>query len=242
MEEIKKLVKSAAKITVLTGAGMSTESGIPDFRSPGGIWSRYKTVTLQEFIEDEEKRRYYWRYKSDTIPSMLKAKPNEAHRALGRLDQDGRLFYLITQNIDGLDERGGVAKERIINIHGTNLEAVCLTCGRIFEISGILKEMEPCDYNPLCSDCGGLVKPNTVSFGQQLKAEHLDLSHKAAMECDLFLALGSSLVVFPAASFVEVAYRAGKPVIIINRDATPYDSLAAFKLTDSLAEVLPKLI
>ncbi len=242
MKEIRELIKKSKSITVLTGAGISTESGISDFRSPGGVWSKYKTVTLQEFISDEEKRKYYWRYKSDTIHSMLKSEPNAAHNALGRLDEEGRLLYLLTQNIDGLHERGGVNEKRIVNLHGTNLEAVCLSCNKILDIKSVLEKIDDCNYDPKCEICDGLVKPNTVSFGQNLNPDHLMIAERATKECDLFMALGSSLVVFPVCSFVEMAHQSDKPIIIINRDPTPYDNLTTYKLSDSLGEIFPKLI
>ncbi|MDY6935823.1 MAG: Sir2 family NAD-dependent protein deacetylase [Spirochaetota bacterium] len=240
--EIKRLIHNSNKITVLTGAGISTESGISDFRSPGGVWSQYKTVTLQEFLSDSEKRRYYWRYKSDTIPSMINAEPNPAHFALGKLDKDGRLFWLLTQNIDGLHEKGGVAEERIVNLHGTNMKAICWSCKKIFNIEDVFDQIAEFDYDPRCVDCNGYIKPNTVSFGQNLNPDHISLAEKASKECDLFMSLGSSLVVFPVCSFVEVAYHNKRPIIIINRDPTPYDKYAAYKLSDSLAEILPTLI
>ena len=210
----RELIQKSYKITVLTGAGISTESGISDFRSPGGVWNKYKPITLQEFISDKENRKYYWKYKSETIPPMLKAKPNPAHLALGKLYKEGRLFWLLTQNIDGLHEKGGVDKKRIVNLHGSNLEAICLTCKKILDIKTVLERISECDYDPSCTDCNGLIKPNTVSFGQNLDPEHLRVAEKASKECDLFMVLGSSLLVYPACSFVEVAYQSHKPIII----------------------------
>jgi NAD-dependent deacetylase len=242
LKKLKELIHRSNKITILTGAGISTESGIADYRSPGGIWEQYKYVTLQEIMSDTEKREYYWRYKKETIPTMANAEPNEAHKAIGRLDKTGRLYYLLTQNIDGLHEKGGVSGERIINLHGTNLEAICLSCKKIYDINKILAGLEDCDFDPRCTECGGIIKPNTVSFGQNLNPMHLEIAGKASMECDLFVALGSSLVVQPVCSFVEVAHHYHKPIIIINRDPTPYDDYADFKLTDSLAEILPNIL
>ncbi len=176
LSNVKELVRKSNKITILTGAGISTESGIADYRSPGGIWEQYKYVTLQEILSDIEKRKYYWRYKQETIPPMFKAEPNAAHKAIGKLDKEGRLFYLLTQNIDGLHEKGGVSVDRIINLHGTNLEAVCLSCKTIYDMNNILGKLKECDYDPRCEnkDCGGIIKPNTVSFGQNLNPKHLE--------------------------------------------------------------------
>lgn len=242
LEKAKQLVAQSNKITILTGAGMSTESGIADFRSPGGVWSQFKMVTIQEFMSSKQKRIYYWKYKSETIPSMLSAKPNPAHLSLGRLDEQGKLHYLLTQNIDGLEERGGVRKEKILALHGTNSEAICLRCKDIQAIQPVLERINKGEEEPLCQKCGGWLKPNTVSFGQSLNQEHLMIADRAATECDLFMALGSSLIVTPAASFVHVAHQAGVPILIINRDPTPYDTIAEVKLNHSLAKVLPELI
>ncbi len=226
----------------MTGAGISTDSGIPDFRSRGGVWSTYKTVTLQEFIQDSEKRKYYWRYKADTIPSMLTAEPNPSHDAVAALDRSGKLLCLITQNIDGLHEKSGIRPEKIIRLHGTNREAVCLACGDIQPIEKLLELLPGSDYEPRCSECGGFIKPNTVSFGQNLNRDDLIAADKAARECDLFMALGSSLQVQPASSFVSIARDAGKPVVIINRDETVYDSIAEVSIHGSLSEILPEII
>jgi NAD-dependent deacetylase len=241
---VKELINKSGKITVLTGAGISTESGISDYRSPGGIWSQYKAVYIQELISDIQQRKNYWHYKAETIPYMISAEPNEAHKAIGRLDKQGKLHYLLTQNIDGLHEKGGVSPDRIINLHGTNLEAICWTCKKIYDIQKVLSRLEECDYDPRCvkEGCDGFIKPNTVSFGQNLDPENLNISEQAIIDCDLFMALGSSLVVQPVCSFVQVAADLRKPIIIINRDSTPYDDLAKFKLTDSLAKILPEIV
>jgi len=242
IEEVKSLIRRSGRITVLTGAGISTESGIPDFRSPGGIWSRYTTVTIQEFLSDPEKRKYYWRYKAETIPLMLRTKPNPAHHALGKLDKKGKLFWLLTQNVDGLHEQGGVREEKIVNLHGTNREGICLSCGKKYDILALVERVKAGDEEPRCDECSGFLKPNTVSFGQGLNPEHLAIADRASRECDLFMALGSSLVVSPACHFVEIAHSSGHPVVIINRDETPYDAIATCVLHGSLAAVLPELI
>jgi NAD-dependent deacetylase len=243
LKSVKELIKKSNKITILTGAGISTESGISDYRSPGGIWSQYKTVYIQELISDIQQRRNYWHYKAETIPDMIRAKSNEAHKAIGRLDRQGKLHYLLTQNIDGLHEKGGVSPDRVINLHGTNLEAICWTCKKIYDIEIVLARLNECDYDPRCEEnCDGFLKPNTVSFGQNLNPDHLRISGQAIINCDLFMALGSSLVVQPVCSFVQVAADHNKPIIIINREQTPYDNLAEFKLTNSLAEILPEII
>jgi NAD-dependent deacetylase len=238
----KKLIADSAGITVLTGAGISTESGIPDFRSPGGIWSRYSTVTLREFTTEPQKRRYYWKYKAQTIPAMLEARPNTAHKALAALEAQGKLLCLLTQNIDGLHEKSGIPPQKIVRLHGTNSEAVCLSCGRILPIREVLRRLQEGEEDPHCGGCGGLLKPNTISFGQKLKQEDIMRAGQATEECDLFISLGSSLQVYPACGFVELASRLGKPLIIINRDPTQFDHLAAFRFNADLGRILPLLI
>jgi NAD-dependent deacetylase len=240
--QAKKLIADSAGITVLTGAGISTESGIPDFRSPGGIWSRYSTVTLREFTADPQKRRYYWKYKAQTIPAMLEARPNTAHKALAALEAQGKLLCLLTQNIDGLHEKSGIPPQKIVRLHGTNSEAVCLSCGRILPIREVLRRLQEGEEDPHCGGCGGLLKPNTISFGQKLKQEDIMRAGQATEECDLFISLGSSLQVYPACGFVELASRLGKPLIIINRDPTQFDHLAAFRFSADLGQILPLLI
>src|SRR5208337_2469628 len=242
LTDIKKLIQESDKITVLSGAGMSTESGIPDYRSPGGVWSRHKIVTIQEFISSREMRRLYWQLKLETTPQMLEAEPNPAHLSLGRLDRQGKLFWLLTQNIDGLHERGGVSPDKIVNLHGTDREAICLSCKKKYEIVPLLERVSQGFEDLICDACGGFLKPNTVSFGQSLDPEHLVIADRASRECDLFMALGSSLVVSPACNFVEVAYQNQKPIVIINRDETPFDGIATAKMIDSLAQILPELI
>ncbi|MBN1798747.1 MAG: Sir2 family NAD-dependent protein deacetylase [Spirochaetales bacterium] len=239
--QAKELINKSQQITVLTGAGISTESGISDFRSPGGVWSRYKAVTLQEFTSSLEKRKYYWQYKAETIPAMLKAKSNSAHKSLVQLDTRGKLLCLLTQNIDGLHEKSGISRKKIVRLHGTNSEAVCLSCADIIPIQKVMIRIEQGETDPHCEVCGGLLKPNTISFGQRLREQDLIRASRATEQCDLFMALGSSLQVYPACGFVELATQLNKPLIIINRDPTPFDHLAAFCFSATLGQILPVL-
>ncbi len=239
IEEMREMVHGSAAAAVLTGAGISTESGISDFRSPGGVWSTYRAVTIQEFLADQEKRKYYWRYKYETIPGMLEGEPNSAHMALGDFYRRGKLSMLITQNIDGLHEKGGVGREKIINIHGTNSEAVCLSCGEVTGIMPVLERITRGEEVPLCLKCGGFLKPNTISFGQNLVHEDLLKAERSVQACGLFMALGSSLIVQPACSLVDIARKHGKKIIIINRDETPYDHMADCRHPGPLGIVLP---
>ncbi len=173
---------------------------------------------------------------------MVRAKPNTAHEAIGSLDRKGRLLALITQNIDNLHEQGGARSDKIIRLHGTNSEAVCLSCGDIRPIEEVLAVIAEVEFEPMCARCAGFIKPNTISFGQSLRAEDLAAAEKATRECDLFMALGSSLQVQPASSFVGLAYDSGKPVVIINRDGTPYDDIAEISIRGSLSSILPQVL
>jgi NAD-dependent deacetylase len=217
------LIEKHQKILCLTGAGISTESGIRDYRSQGGLWKEYHPVTLQEFLDSEEMRIEYWRRKKETFPSMQSAQPNQGHLAIAELEARGKLLGLITQNIDGLHTKAGSSK--IIEIHGTNMETICLSC-QIVEPSEktlIRLETEPA---PRCLKCEGLLKPNTISFGQNLRAEDLQQSFQWAKQCDLMLCIGSSLVVEPAASIPVRAKQCGAKLVILNAESTPLDSFA----------------
>ena len=225
--EAQRLLAASRRAVAFTGAGVSTASGVPDFRSPGGIWSRYQPVTIQEFVASEDARRAYWRYKKETYRDFAAARPNAAHHALARLEQGGRLLAVITQNIDGL--------------HGTNRRVVCLECGRRYAASLIQDRLLAGCEVPLCDGCGGILKAATVSFGQPVPQEAWAEAWRLATGCDLLLVLGSSLVVHPAAALPGAAASAGAAVVIVNREATPLDALAAHVLRGAVEEILPVL-
>lgn len=234
------LLRRARRVVALTGAGLSTESGIPDFRSPGGVWERFRPVEYQEFLRDHGARTEHWRYKRATVPAMLAATPNAAHHALAAAEGAGRLEAVITQNIDGLHQRAG--SRRVVELHGTNLETECLKCAGRAPIHESLARMDAGEAVPICARCGGWLKPATVSFGQALPAAVLQEAVGLAGSADCFLALGSSLLVHPAASLVGVAKQAGAGVIIINLTATPYDRLADVVISARVGEVLPPIV
>lgn len=234
------LLKRARRAVALTGAGLSTESGIPDFRSPGGVWERFRPIEYQEFLASHEARAEHWRYKQATVPVMLAAPPNAAHVALADLETAGRLCAVITQNIDALHQRAG--SRRVLELHGTNLETTCLQCATRAPIAEALAQLDTGVDVPACVRCGGWLKPATVSFGQALPADLLQEAATLARESDCLLALGSSLLVHPAASLAGLAKQHGAALIIINLTATPYDQQADMVVHGKLGEVLPAIV
>lgn len=239
-EQLKTLIDHSTRITVLTGAGISTDSGISDYRSQGGLWDRFQPVTLQEFLADEGARELYWERKKFMFAQMREAAPNAAHRALARLEARGLLLGLITQNIDGLHALAGSRK--ICEIHGTNREVVCLDCGAIGPFDPVYARLLAGEKAPRCLACQGLLKPNTISFGQSLNPDALRQALAWARQCDLMLVVGSSLVVEPAASLPRTAKEEGAAIAILNREPTPLDKLADITFHEALAPVLEQAI
>jgi NAD-dependent deacetylase len=228
----------------LTGAGISTDSGIPDFRGPNGIWTRdpeaAKLVTLDAYVADPEVRRRAWRSRRDH--PAWSAAPNKAHHALVDLERAGRLHAIVTQNIDGLHQRAGSDPERVIEIHGTIYGVTCLTCGDRTTMAEALDRVDAGEPDPDCKRCGGILKSATIAFGQQLDPATLRRAVAAAQTADLLLAVGTSLSVHPAAGLVEIAARTGARVVIVNASPTPYDALADTVLREPIGTVLPTLV
>jgi NAD-dependent deacetylase len=237
-----KLFKDADRITAFTGAGISTESGISDFRSPGGVWDRYRVVTLQEFLLSHEARVEYWSMKKDLYNEMKAAKPNKAHRALAELEKMGRLKCLITQNIDGLHQDSGSSPDIVVELHGTNRKALCLKCGKSWPIEDIQVRLEAGDLDPQCEHCKGFIKPATISFGQTMPELEMIRAYECASQCSLFMMIGSSLQVEPAASIPRVAHSAGAKLIFINRTNTPWDYLATVVFRENAGDVLDEIV
>ncbi|MEU7476050.1 Sir2 family NAD-dependent protein deacetylase [Lentzea sp. NPDC042327] len=239
----RALVASAHRITVLTGAGVSTDSGIPDFRDPGGVWARDadagRGATLSSYLADAEVRRRTWRSRLDH--PVWTATPNAAHRALVELERSGRLRTVVTQNVDGLHQKAGSDPHRVLELHGTLHATVCLDCGATGPMRDALKRVADGEAEPACVRCGGVLKSATVSFGQELDGEVLRRARLAALDCDLLLVAGTSLSVQPAAGLVALAAKAGARVVICNDEPTPYDSLAAVVVREPVGEVLPDL-
>ena len=236
------LLKEARNIAVFTGAGISTDSGIADFRSPGGVWDRYRIVTFQEFLSSAEARREYWAMKRELFKEISGAKPNRAHTAIAELYKAGNLKCVITQNIDGLHQAGGCPPEAVIELHGTNLKARCLECGRTWPYEEIQERLEAGDLEPRCTDCKGLIKPATVSFGQSMPEEELKRAFECTIKCDLMFMIGSSLQVEPAASIPHAAHRAGAKLIFINHTPTPWDHIAEVLFNENASEVMGELV
>jgi len=240
--QLAEMIRKAGDIVVFTGAGISTESGISDYRSKGGRWQRFQPVTIQEFQANEEKRKEYWRMKLDLLESLKDAEPNDGHKAIAELEKRGKLKGLITQNIDGLHRAAGNSKEKTIEIHGTNLETVCLSCADLRPWQEVYQELRKGIEVPLCAKCDGFLKPNTISFGQQLDQVLLQKAFDWASTCDLLLAVGSTLVVEPAASIPRTAKSSGAALCIVTLSETPLDSMADLKITESSGFLLKDVI
>ena len=223
---------------VFTGAGISTESGIPDFRSPGGIWSRTTPIDFRSFLASEEARRESWRRKIEIDRDMSRAVPNRGHLAVAELARRGAVLAVVTQNIDGLHQQSGVAEELLIELHGNGTYARCLRCGERYELEPILSAFRVDETLPHCSRCGGIVKTATVSFGQAMPEEAMRRAEAASRDCDLFLVIGSSLVVYPAAALPGMAKASGASLVILNRDPTDYDALADLVLHREIGATL----
>ena len=238
------LLANAGRVTVLTGAGVSTDSGIPDFRGPDGLWTRnpdaQRYVDFDLYRRDADVRRESWRRRA-AHPALI-ASPNAAHRAVAGLYEQGRLRALLTQNIDGLHQRAGVPDERVVEVHGSIRDTECLDCGERRPMSEALARVHAGEADPECSDCGGMLKSGTVFFGQPLDATVLRRAVDAARDCDLFLAVGTSLSVQPVASLTGLAASHGAPVVIVNASPTPYDELAAAVIREPIGTVLPQLL
>ena len=238
----RRFVAEASRIVGFTGAGISTESGVPDFRSPGGVWSRNRIVDFQEFVSSETGRIEYWRQKALSWPAMRDAQPNAGHRAFVQLHGQGRLDALITQNIDRLHQRSGLPAEKVLELHGTTTEAACLDCDDRTPMDEACRRVEEGEKAPRCRACGGFLKPATISFGQAMPHDVVTQAAVAAEACDLLLAVGSSLVVEPAASIPRVARQAGARLIIVNRETTPLDGIAHAVVRGEIGAVLPELV
>jgi NAD-dependent deacetylase len=243
-DDVRAWLTAARRVTVLTGAGISTESGIPDFRGPQGVWTKNPAAqnlfTLQNYVADPAVRRLAWRNRRDH-PAWA-AEPNAGHRALVGLERAGRLRAIITQNIDGLHQRAGSDPSSVIEIHGTLYDVECLDCGRRTSMRENLDRVEAGDDDPSCLVCGGIQKAATISFGQALRPDVLRQATLAAADCDVLLAIGTTLQVQPAAGLAEVAVRAGARLVIVNLDATPYDPIAHAIVRDKIGAVLPRLV
>ena len=244
VEQIASWIRAANRVVVLTGAGISTESGIPDFRGPQGVWTKNpeaeKMATLEHYIGDREIRVRAWRSRADH--EAWRAEPNAGHVALAELERKGKLHTLVTQNVDGLHQMAGTSPDKIIEIHGTMREVMCMSCGERAPMERALARVRAGEEDPPCRTCGGILKSATISFGQQLVQDDLQRAYLAAEGSDLFLAVGTSLVVYPVADLPRVALEAGAHLVIFNAEETPYDRAAHAVVRDRIGDVLPTIV
>ncbi len=224
INELKKLVSVSKRIVFFTGAGISTESGISDYRSQGGVYERYRPVTIQEFMESEASRIEFWNRKKEFYRQLKSAQPNAGHITMAQIEKQGKALGVITQNIDGLHQAAG--SQKVLEIHGTNKEVICLSCGEITPSEKSEQKLLAGEEILLCETCGGLLKTNTISFGQELNPAVLQQAFAWSKNCDLMIAVGSTLVVEPAASIPRRAKEYGAKLVIINRETTPLYTVA----------------
>ncbi len=243
LERARALIEASRRIVLLTGAGISTESGIPDYRGPQGVWTKNpeaeKLATLQYYVSDPEIRKRAWQRRLQS--EALVAEPNVGHHAIVALERSGKLHALVTQNIDGLHQKAGSSPRLVIEIHGTIHEVVCLDCDERAPMQRALDRVRAGEEDPACRSCGGILKSATISFGQSLVQEDLIRCQRAALQCDLLIAIGSTLAVMPVAGIVPLAKQAGARLIIINGEATDMDELADVTLRGRIGELLPQL-
>jgi NAD-dependent deacetylase len=228
----------ARRVVVFTGAGISTDSGIPDFRSPGGIWTRMAPIDFSEFLRSAEMRKEAWRRRFAMEETFASVKPNAGHIAVADLVRRGLVTHVITQNIDNLHQDSGVPEKQIVELHGNTRYAKCLTCGRRMNLEPIRAHFEMHGEAPDCPDCGGLMKTATISFGQAMPEHEMERATEATLACDFFLVLGSSLVVYPAAGFPVMAKRNRAKLVIVNREATEQDEIADLALHSEIGPTL----
>ena len=244
IDAVREWIDHAERIVVLTGAGISTDSGIPDFRGPQGLWTKNpeaeKMATLQVYMADPEVRKRSWRWRLETVAT--KRKPNIGHESLVALERQGRLHTLVTQNVDGLHQAAGSDPNRIVEIHGTLHEVECLSCHERAPMSRALDRVLAGEYDPQCRSCGGILKSATISFGQGLVSEDLQRADDAARACDLLLAIGTTLAVYPIAAMVPTAKEAGARIVILNGESTEMDPIADALLQGSISEILPRIV
>ena len=242
LEIFQNILSESSNTVVFTGAGISTESGIPDFRSPTGIWTKNKPIEFKDFLSSEDIRVEFWKRKFAVDLTISKAKPNAGHMIISELNHIGKVSKIITQNIDNLHQISGVPEENVIELHGNTTFAKCLDCDLRYELNSIKKLFEQTNVPPYCKNCSGIIKTATISFGQPMPKEEMLKAEKASLSCDLFITIGSSLQVYPAASFPLVAKKNGSKLVILNREGTDLDRYADLVIHDEIGEFLSKSI
>jgi len=241
LEVFATRLKNSGSIVFFTGAGISTESGVPDFRSPGGVWTKYQPVLFQDFLASESARVQHWQLKKATYELFKTVKPNLAHYAICEFEKRGQLLGLITQNIDGLHKIAGTSDDKLVELHGTDRWVTCLECGKGYEPADVYEKLGEEFTAPTCNDCGGFLKSANVSFGQSMPVEAMQRAQRWSEHADIFIVLGSSLQVQPAASFPVIAQRRGALLAIVNRDPTPLDDIADFVDHGAIGEFFSRL-
>ncbi|MEO1321554.1 MAG: Sir2 family NAD-dependent protein deacetylase [Pseudomonadota bacterium] len=236
-ETLAKHIDAADRVVIFTGAGISTESGIPDFRSPGGVWSKMQPIYFQDFVNDREARREGWRRVFERSAGWTGADPNIGHRAVAKLVEMGKVTSVVTQNVDNLHQDGGVPDEKVIEVHGNASYAKCLNCGKRHSYETLRPRWEA-DEDITCDFCGGLVKSATISFGQAMPEDKMLFAQSEAESCDLMIAIGSSLVVYPAANIPLIAKQSGAKYVIINREETEHDAYADLVLNTEIGPLM----
>ena len=239
---LRKMIHDSRRIVVFTGAGISTESGIPDFRGPKGVWKTQTPIDFNDFIASEEVRRESWRRKFSGESRMDGAEPNVGHHAVTALVKAGKVTHIITQNVDGLHQKSGTPEQQVIELHGNAGYARCLSCHKRYELDHIRRIFFAEDRLPACADCGGIIKTATISFGQSMPVADMQRAEEATLECDLFIVIGSSLVVYPAAGFPQLARRNGARLVIINEQETDLDAWCDLVLHERIGPVLSMVI
>lgn len=242
IERLKRILAVTRRAVVFTGAGISTESGIPDFRSPSGLWTRMKPIQFQDFVGSREIRREAWTRRFEGEDTIGKAQPNAGHRAVAKLVERGVVSAVVTQNIDGLHQMGGVPEDRLIEVHGTTRYCKCLSCGRRYENDVVRQMWAETRDAPDCTVCGGIIKAATISFGQAMPEDEMERATEEALLCDVMLAIGSSLVVYPAAGVPRIAKQNGAMFVILNREETEMDQLADVVINAEIGPVLSAVV
>ena len=241
-EKLRDMLNESLNAVIFTGAGISTESGIPDFRSPGGVWSKMQPIYFDDFVNSEAARRESWKRKFGNEDMMSGAMPNKGHLAIAKLVEQGKVSHVITQNIDNLHQDSGVPRSKVIELHGNATYVKCLSCGKPYDLEVVRQPFIDRGEIVDCSACGGLLKTATISFGQAMPEIEMELAQEATLSCDLFIAIGSSLVVYPAAGFPTLAKQRGARLVIINREETDQDGLADLVIHDEIGDVLSSVV
>jgi NAD-dependent deacetylase len=239
---LRELIEGASVVLPFTGAGISTECGIPDFRSPGGLWTEYRPIGFDDFMASQDMRDESWRRRLAMDAQFSTARPGRGHRALADLHKAGKVPAVVTQNIDNLHQASGIPDDRVVELHGNTTYATCLDCARRYELAWIRQRFETGGRSPDCAACGGYIKTATISFGQSMPEGPMRRAEELTLACDLFLAIGSSLVVWPAAGFPLMAKRNGARLVILNRDATEFDDVADLVIRQDIGTVLAQFI